>query len=682
MHRPLNALSKPPRASRRLTVRAIAAGALLGLAVSGARVTAAELRLPAVLGDHMVLQAGLPVPVWGWAEPGAEVSVSFAGQTAKATAGADGRWEATLAAMPASAESRELRVTTNRDATPRVLADVLVGEVWVCSGQSNMQGAVGTSNRADEEIAAATHPQIRLLTVRNLTAAVPADDCVAAWRVCSPETVSGFSGVGYFFGRHVHRQLQVPVGLISTSWAGTGAEAWTSAEALREKLPEFGGDIDRLAASCETVEKANAQYKERTDAYSAALQKLYDLEDDPAAAAAKYAGIDLDETAWKTMNVPANWETSPDFKNLDGIVWFRKTVDLPEAWAGKDLMLRPGPIDEVDVTFFNGEQVGARGSMRKQDSRFWNVPREYPVPGRLVKAGKNVVAIRAFDAVSHGGLWGGPPDSMFMALTDGSDGTHVSLAGPWRCQIEYALPPPPPGPPIRSTVLFNAMIHPLIPYAVRGAIWYQGEANVGRAAQYRTLLPTMIADWRTRWHSGEFPFLIVQLVNCMDRAASPQDSHWAELREAQAMTAHALPRVGLAVTIDIGEAKDVHPRNKQEVGTRLGLAAQAIAYGQNIEYSGPTFAGLKVEAGKAVLSFTHADGGLVARDGVPTGFAVAGADRKFVWAHADIRGDSVVVWADGVAEPVAVRYAWADNPACNLYNHAGLPMVPFRTDQQ
>ncbi|OPZ27634.1 MAG: Glycosyl hydrolases family 2, sugar binding domain [Lentisphaerae bacterium ADurb.BinA184] len=669
------------RAAHRVSL--IVAIALMCVPGLGRAAQPPGLRVPAVLGDHMVLQAGLPVPVWGWAEAGAEITVSFAGQTAKATAGADGRWQVRLAAMPASAEGRELRIQSNRDAAPRVLADVLVGEVWVCSGQSNMQFGLGGANRGQEEIAAADYPRLRLFTVPNVTAPQPADDCAAGWRVCSPESAGGFSAVGYFFGRHLHRQLDVPVGLINTSWGGTVAEAWTSGPALRAELPEFAPDLDKLAVRNEETEKAMARYEEAMAAYNAALAELYAREDDPAPAAARHAGLDVDDTAWKTMNVPANWETSPDFPDLDGIVWFRKTIELPAAWAGKDVILKPGPIDEVDQTWFNGERVGGRGNMRRHETQFWNVPREYPVPGRLVRAGRNVVAVRAMDAVGQGGLWGGAPDSMVAVLADGSDATRIPLAGAWRCQAEYVLPrrPAAPNNPNYPSVLFNGMINPLIPYAVRGAIWYQGESNAGRAAQYRTLLPTLITDWRTRWDSGEFPFLIVQLANFMGRAATPQESAWAELREAQAMTVSALPKVGLAVAIDIGEANDIHPRNKQDVGLRLGLAAQALAYNQDIEYSGPVFAEMKVEAGKALLRFTHAEGGLVAKDGAPTGFAIAGADRKFVWAKAEIRGDSMAVWADEVPEPVAVRYAWADNPACNLYNQAGLPMIPFRTDR-
>ncbi len=652
---------------------------LLGLAYAGA---AAELRLPAIFGDHMVLQADLPVPVWGWSDPGAEITASFAGQTAKATAGKDGRWRASFTAMPASAEGRELRVKSSKDSAEKVFSDVLVGEVWICSGQSNMQMSVGGCNRADEEISSANDPQIRLFTVPNVTAPVPCDDCVGLWKVCSPETVPGFSAVGYFFGRHLKQKLNVPVGLINTSWGGTVCEAWTSADALRAKLPEFNEGIGKLTANFENMEKAKTTFKENMEKFNASLQKLYDLEDDPAGAAAKFAGADLDESDWKTMNVPANWETSPDFKNVDGIVWFRKTVEIPAAWAGKEIILRPGPIDEVDQAFFNGKQVGGKGSMRRQDVRFWNVPREYKVPGDLVKAGKGVIAIRVFDAVGQGGLWGGAPDTMFVELSDGSDKTRIPLAGPWRCKAEFVLPAKPSdfNNPNQPSVLYNAMISPLIPYAVRGAIWYQGESNAGRAKQYQTLLPAMISDWRQRWNSGEFPFLIVQLANFMDRKETPQDSNWAELREAQYLATKALPKVGLATIIDIGDAKDIHPKNKQDVGFRLGLAAQALAYNQKIEYSGPVFKEMKVEGNKAVLSFDHVGAGLVAKDGPPKGFAVAGPDKKFVWAKAEINGDKIVVSADGISAPAAVRYAWADNPDCNIYNQAGLPMVPFRTD--
>jgi sialate O-acetylesterase len=544
-----------------------------------------------------------------------------------------------------------------------------------------MQFGVSNSNHAEQEMAQAKFPQIRLFSVANRTAFAPVDDCTGKWLVCTPETVGGFSAVGYFFGRHLHQNLNVPVGLINTSWGGTIAEAWTSAEALQAKLPEFNDAIAEVRGPRDTFEKAMVDYKEKMKSFDVSLQKLYALEDDMAGAARR-AAADLDDSTWKPMELPGNWEVR-GMPDVDGCVWFRKVIEVPAGWAGKELILRPGPIDEVDVTWFNGVQVGAKGNCRTNDVRFWNVPREYHVPGNLVKTGKNVIAVRVFDCAGQGGFWGAPAEQMFVELADGSDKTHLSLAGTWKCDPELILPKRPGSPdtPNRPTLLFNAMIHPLIPYAIKGAIWYQGESNAGRAMQYRTLLPTLITDWRTRWGLGDFPFLVVQLANFMARGTQPEESDWAALREAQAMTTTALPNVGMALAIDIGDAKDIHPRNKQDVGMRLGLAARAIGYGQKIEFSGPVFNGMTLANGKAELSFTHTDGGLVVKGDTLTGFAVCGADRKFVWAKAQVQGDKIVVGADQVPQPVAVRYAWANNPECNLYNGAGLPAVPFRTDR-
>ncbi len=655
---------------------AMMAAALLGLC----GVASADVKLPSVIGDHMVLQQGMPAPVWGKAEPGEAVTVVFAGQTKKAVTGADGRWIVKLDAMKATPDQKGQDMTVTGKNTIK-LQDVLIGETWICSGQSNMQFPLSGSLNSKEEIAAANFPMIRLFTVPNKTAFVPQDDCEGKWMVCSPETANGFSAVGYFFGRHLYQTMKLPVGLINTSWGGTIAEAWVSAEALKKDLPEFIPDLEKALNPNETYNKAIADYKNKMVDYDASVEKFYTLEED-LSGAVKTAALDFDDSAWKTMNLPGNWEIR-GLPDLDGIVWFRKTLEIPATWAGKDIILRPGPIDEVEVSWFNGVQVGARGKSRTHDVQYWNQTRDYRVPGKLVKAGKNVMAVRVSDSNGQGGFWGAPAETMFVELADGSDKTQLSLAGDWKYSVEYKLPVRPSNPdtPNRPSLLFNAMINPLIPFALRGAIWYQGESNAGRALQYRTLLPTLIIDWRTRFGAGDFTFLIVQLANFMPRAESPKDSAWAELREAQTLTTTKLPKVGQALAIDIGDAKDIHPKNKQEVGRRLGLAAEVIAYDRKVPYSGPVFKSMQVSDGKAELSFTQIDGGLKVKGDALKGFAICGADKKYVWAQAQIKGDKVIVSAAEVTQPVAVRYAWGDNPECNLVNGADLPAVPFRTDR-
>ena len=659
------------------------AGSLTWLAMGAlmASVASADVTLPHIFSSHMVLQQHKPIPVWGKADPGEAVAVTFAGQTAKTVADAKGDWTLKLQPIEAKADQAGQTLTVTGKNTLSFV-DVLVGEVWVCSGQSNTQMTVRSTLNSATEIAQATYPQIRLFTVPNVIATTPQNDCEGEWQLCSPDTVASFSALGFYFGRDLHQQLKVPVGLIHSSWGGTVAEAWTSDPALRAKLPEFTQALDALAAPGETAQQALETYKTKVAQRQAALPVLYAMEED-LTSAAKIAATDFDDSKWKTMALPTDWE-SQGLPDVDGIVWFRKTIDIPAAWAGKNIIVRPGSIDEVDYAWFNGVRVGGKGNLRAGETSFWNVPREYQVPGANVKAGKNVIAIRVLDALGQGGLRG-PANTMFVELADGSDKTTIPLTGEWRYFAEFILPIAPPNPvdPNKPSVLYNAMISPLIPYAIQGAIWYQGESNADRAKQYQTLLPTMITDWRTRWNQGDFTFLIVQLANFMERTNEPTQSGWAELREAQYLTTTALPKVGLAVAIDIGEEKDIHPRNKQDAGLRLALAARAIAYGQDIAFSGPVFQSMAVKDAKAELSFLHTDKGLVVK-GIFSdlkGFALAGADGKFVWAHAKIDGDKVVVWADEVAKPVAVRYGWANNPQCNLYNGAGLPAVPFRTDR-
>jgi sialate O-acetylesterase len=382
----------------------------------------------------------------------------------------------------------------------------------------------------------------------------------------------------------------------------------------------------------------------------------------------------LDDSGWATMALPAAWEEA-GLPGFDGVVWFRKEVELPASAVGKPMTLSLGTIDDQDATFVNGVPVGAMDT--------WNAMRSYAVPAGVARAGRNVIAVRVLDTSGAGGLTG-KPEALTLQV---EDGPAIPLAGPWRYKATADLTKAPPFPmslganPNLPTVLYNGMIAPVLPYAIKGSIWYQGESNAGRAWQYRTLLPTMIADWRQRFESGDFPFLIVSLANFMERKPEPSDSQWAELREAQAYTVQTVPKTGLAISVDIGDPVDIHPKNKQDVGHRLALAARKIAYGEKgLVASGPVFRGMAVEGNAIRLRFDNVGGGLVAKDGKLAGFAIAGADRKFVWAEARIDGDTIVVSSPAVPNPVAVRYAWADNPDATLFNKAGLPAVPFRTD--
>ena len=637
----------------------------------------AEITLPHIFSDHMVLQQQQPIPIWGKAAPGTAVTVTFAGQTKTTVANEHGRWMVHLDALTATAVGQTLTITGQNTVT---FTDVLVGEVWICSGQSNMQFGVSSSVNGGQEYAGAHFPHIRLFTVPVETAPAPREDCGGGWMVCSQDTVPCFSAVAFFFGRALHQQLHVPIGLIHSSLGGSVIESWTSAPVLREQFPEFTGQLDTLANLSDAELTAIEDYPQLVARREHALQIMFAREDD-LAAAGKTAAADFDDRQWQTMPLPGDY-TKLGLADVYGIIWFRKTIDLPAAWAGKEIILRLGPIDEVDNTWCNGQLVGGMGRSRTNETTNWNVPRAYHVPGSAVKAGENVLAVRVLNQYGAGGLWGAPAGDMYAEVADGSDGTRIPLSGDWRYCVEWMLPvlPPQPLDMHLPSVLYNAMLHPLIPYALQGAIWYQGESNAGNAPQYQKLLPAMIIDWRTRWHAGDFTFLIVQLANFMARTEAPVESGWAELRETQALTTTVLPKVGLAVAIDIGDANDIHPTNKQEVGRRLSLAACAIAYQENVAFSGPVFDKMTVHDDKVVLTFRHTDGGLLAKGDTLHGFAIRAADSPFVTAQAKIDGNQVLVWADGLAHPAAVRYAWANNPECNLYNGAGLPAVPFRTD--
>jgi sialate O-acetylesterase len=421
--------------------------------------------------------------------------------------------------------------------------------------------------------------------------------------------------------------------------------------------------------STSAIEEARRTYIEARQAWFDSIHAA----DRGYSANPKWFAENLDMAEWKTMALPQLWENA-GLPSLDGTVWFRKNLSLPETWAGKDLQLYVGKIDDADTTYFNGEKIGSRN--------VWNEVRKYAVPGRLVKAGKNTLTVRVLDWTIGGGIWDDPADLKLVLA--GSD--SLSLAGDWMYRVgmdlnEVGPQPRNPEDPNYPTVLFNGMINPLIPYAIKGAIWYQGESNAGRAYQYRMLFPLMINDWRNRWQEGAFPFLFVQLASWQETLPAPNESDWAELREAQTMTMLNRPNTGMAVAIDIGDAKDIHPKNKQEVGRRLALNALKIAYGKNVACSGPIYKSMKVKGNRLRIKFDHTDGGLVAKDSQALkGFAVAGADQVFRWAEAEIDGNEVVVWHKEIKNPVAVRYAWASNPVCNLYNGAGLPASPFRSD--
>ncbi len=644
----------------------------------------AEVKLPGILGDHMVLQRDMNIHLWGWAAPDETVTVSMCGQEAKAQAGADGKWRVDLKPLSAGGP---FSLTVSGKSNSITLKDILVGEVWVASGQSNMAFQVAGCKDANEEIAAANYPQIRHFRVCHEPTGSPIDEISGQWEVSNPGNAGNFTAAGYFFARFLYRELKVPVGIINSSWGGTPAEAWTPLAALKAERINLG-QVYLYEKNLPQYAEVYRQYQESLAKYEQSRKagKLLERQQDPGnkGFGLGWARGDFSDKGWGRVELP---RTVDDLLGGDGAIWFRREVTIPEMWAGHPVLLSLGSIDDHDVTYWNGTEVGAT-NQKTNPTNWWVHARKYTIPGNLITAGRTVLAIRVFDDLGTGGFTG-MPENMF--LKDLKTGRQISLAGFWRWKVEVTLDPAqlasPPGPPFGPNnpcapgTLFNAYIYPIRNYPIRGAIWYQGESNAGGYVEYTKLLSTMIREWRKAWDEKDFPFGIVQLANFMAVQSDPNcGSAWAGLRESQYKVSQAVANTGLALAIDIGDAADIHPKNKQDVGKRLGLWALAKVYGRPVVYSGPVYRSMKVEEKKIRLSFDHVGGGLVARGGPAVkGFSIAGADGKFVWADAKIEGDTVVVWSDKIPQPVSVRYAWADNPVCNLYNKADLPTCPFRT---
>ena len=522
------------------------------LSLLAVQVALADVRLPKVFGSHMVLQRRKTVPVWGWADAGEKITVAFNGQTKTTKAAKDGRWQVSLDPMEAGGPY-QLVVSGKKNTV--TLDDVLLGEVWICSGQSNMEWQLQSANNAIEEIKAAIYPKIRQLLVKKAMSLTPKDEIEGEWAVCTPATAPEFTAVGYFFARQLQKDLNVPIGLINTSWGGTHSETWTSREAL-SRDDEFASVAQKLPATDEAVIQSGA---ERT-------RKLLQEQQGGLPTAAEewtWADPTLNTSQWKSMSVPTDWEWR-GLPTLDGVVWFRREVVVPDNANLSKIILRFGSIDDADSTYVNGQFVGAAKGPQ---------PRAYALPNGLLKPGRNVIAVRIVDEKNSGGFMGKPEQ---MQLS--GEGWDIPLAGQWQYRVATVFASSyKPGPNTYATQLFNAMLKPLIPYAIEGAIWYQGESNAGRAYQYRKAFPLMIQDWRQRW-GYDFPFLFVQLANFNSANGNSQrGSTWAELREAQTMTLQ-LPNTGMAVTSDIGEPTDIHPRNKQDVGSRLAAEAMRVAY--------------------------------------------------------------------------------------------------------
>ena len=644
----------------------------LGFPLAAAR---ADVTLPSLFSDNVVLQRSAPVPVWGTADPGERVTVSVAGKSAAATAGPDGHWRVDLSGLPAG-DNDTLTITGKNTLT---IKNVDVGEVWLASGQSNMTMHMGWDLKDyAKDAAAANDPDLRMFTVPTRGSLLPETAADGRWFAADPKNALDFSAVGYYFAKNLRQELGVPVGIIHSSYGGTPGEAWVSRAAL-DSDPALRQRAEDGIAAMERLPEDTTQFPIKLDAWEMAngARDAGETADPPA-----WAAPPFDDGAWQKASLPAS------FDNLGlkagGVLCLRKSVILPADAGAKDFDLYVGWNSNVFRVYFNGQVLKPNSDLKPfyGDNQYFHVPHGLVRPGAA-----NVVALREYGLTAGSGLW-------IPAKAMGLPASPSALDGPWAFRAEQTFPaltpaalaalPGAPASQIQNTpgALFNAMIHPLIPYAIKGCLWYQGESNAGDAGHYRGLLTDLIADWRGRWGEGRFPFEVEQLANYGGPPAEPGDSGVAGVREAQLRVAQTVPDTGLAVAIDLGNPDgNIHPADKWDVGRRLSLVALSNAYGKPVIHSGPIYAGMKVAGSTVTIAFRHADGGLAAPGGPLQRFAVAGGDKKFVWADARIAGDTVVVSSPRVPQPVAVRYAWADNPVgCNLYNGAGLPASPFRTD--
>ncbi|HEY4207452.1 MAG TPA: sialate O-acetylesterase, partial [Puia sp.] len=624
-----------------------------------------EIRLPHLISDGMVLQRDRDIRVWGWADAKEPVAITFNGRTYRAITGYDKKWRFVLPAMPAGGPYEMVVKGTNQV----TIKDILVGDVWLCSGQSNMEFEMARAkDKYADIIANADNPRIRQFMVRRGWSFTPKEDTgPGEWKAADSITVLKFTAVGYFFARELYARYHVPVGLINSSVGGTPAEAWTSEEGLQQ-LPQY---IDELAPYKDSmyvkaILDKNKQLSE--DWYKKVKQLDLGSAGQPADRSLQeltaWASPDLETSSWNHLSIPGSW-AGQGIKNAAGITWLRKEIDIPAVMAGKSGVLFLGNISDQDSTWFNGVKVGA------VNSRYF--PRIYTVPAALVKPGRNVIVIRVLNLSGNGEFYKGKPYRFEI------DSTAIDLSGEWKYATGISVEPFPSTQIVnlsyQPTSLFNSMIAPLLPFTLKGVIWYQGEANTNKAYDYRALFAALITDWRKQFDNSALPFLFVQLANLGAPPRQPDNSTWAELREAQAM-ALRLPNTGMAVTHDIGEWNDIHPLDKLDVGRRLALAAEKLAYGdKKVVFSGPVYRSMSIKGKEIVLEFDNIGSGLMIKDGGKLQqFAIAGSDRKFVWANARIEGDKVVVWSEDVSDPAAVRYAWANNPeGANLYNREGLP---------
>lgn len=622
----------------------------------------AQVKLPRLISDGMILQRDTKLKIWGWAATNEKLSLKFNGKIYKTKASADGNWSVMLPPVK-SGGPYTLTITASNSIT---IKDILFGDVFFCSGQSNMVHQLNIHDITyAADIKSANYPEIRqfLVPVSNNLGAPKNDLPDGSWKAAIGEQVRPFSAVAYFFAKKIYDKYRVPIGLINASVGGTPIEAWTSEDGLKE-----------FPALQTTIQKnKDTAYVNDLNRKAANANRPVASKDKGTMESPKWFETNYIPKEWRPINIPGYWEDQ-GIKDLNGVVWYRKEIDIPASMIGKPAKVFLGRIVDADALYINGKQVGTTTYMYPQ--------RRYAIGADVLKAGKNIFVVKVTNNSGKGGF---VPDKPYCIFT-GND--TIDLKGTWQYKVGEVFLPRTDAVVVginaqnQPTALYNAMVAPVINYSIKGILWYQGESNGSRGAEYAKLQPAQIADWRNKWQQADIPFLYVQLPNFMDANYLPSESQWAELREAQ-LKSLSVPATAMVVAIDLGEWNDIHPDNKKDVGERLALAAQKIVYGENIVYSGPIYRSSTIEGNKIIISFDHIGSGLISNDGEELGeFAIAGADKKFVWAKAKIEGDKIIVWSEIISNPMYIRYAWADNPVNpNLYNKEGLPASPFRTDK-
>lgn len=617
----------------------------------------ADVKLPLIFNDGMVLQRNKSIPVWGWANANERIEIRFKNQKIKTRADKNGKWSINLKSEKAGGPYKMIIKGINSI----TLSDVLIGEVWLCSGQSNMEFTVENVLNAKEEMNDSDFPMIRQFLVEKDLSSLPKSHLKSAkWDVCNQTTVGKFTAVGYFFAKKLYAELKIPIGIIHSSWGGTNVETWTSKKAL-----ETSDEFKDVIAEVPNVD-IDALLKSRIQSLKYKVESLQ-KSTITSKGESSFKEASFNDSSWPEMNAPELWE-SQGLNGLDGVVWMRKSFVVSKEDAQNKAVLELAKIDDQDFTYINGVEVGKTNA--------YNADRVYKIPSGILKEGNNTIALRITDNTGGGGIYG---EATNLKLT--LKNTTISLAGQWKFKVVDIKSEISPNS--YPSLLYNAMINPLVPYAIQGVLWYQGEANVSRAEQYAEAFPLMIKNWRDQWNQGGFPFYFVQLSSFDEFGGNAnKGSNWAELREAQTQTLE-LANTGMCVTTDIGNAKDIHPINKQDVGLRLAAIALHNDYNKDIVFSGPTYKSMEVKGQEIIISFENIGSGLSTSDkyGYLKGFEIAGADKKFHYAKSYIKDNKVIIYNDAVLNPKAVRYGWADDAGdCNLYNKENFPAVPFRTD--